>query len=249
VTAQLLELAGVRRGQAVLDIATGHGEPALSAARIVGPSGRVVGVHTAPAMLEIARRRASGFDNVEFAVGDMESTGQPAGVFDVVLSRFGLMFAVDHVAAFRGLADALVPGGVLAAATWGPPATHLMAVGPAALGELLELPAPKPGSPGVYGMSDPARLSEELAAAGFADISVTEQVAPFRFDSVEEYVGFNQANLPPTMLDRVRDRFGTADAPEAWDRVAQAVGPHVDADGTLSLPSVALCVRGVKPSA
>jgi ubiquinone/menaquinone biosynthesis C-methylase UbiE len=59
VTAKLLALAEVRPGQAVLDIATGHGERALSAARIVGPSGRVVGVDTAPAMLEIGRRRTS----------------------------------------------------------------------------------------------------------------------------------------------------------------------------------------------
>jgi SAM-dependent methyltransferase len=246
VTERLLELAGVRPGQAVLDVATGHGEPALSAAHVVGPGGRVVGVDTSPAMLEIARRRAAGLSNVEFVVGDVESTGQPAGAFDVVLSRFGLMFAVDHVGAFRGLAEALVPGGVLAAATWGPPSTHLMSCGPGALGELLELPPPAPGSPGVYGMSDPALLTDELTAAGFVDVSVTEQVAPFRFDSVAEYVGFNQANLPPKMLDLVRDRFGAADAPQAWAPVARSVSEYVHEDGTVSLPSVALCLRGVR---
>lgn len=247
VTARLLELAGVRPGQAVLDIATGYGEPALSAARLVGASGRVVGVDGSPGMLETARRRAAGLHNVEFVVGDVESTGQPAGAFDVALSRFGLMFAVDHVVAFRGVADALVPGGVLAAATWGPPATHQVNRGPAALGELLELPAPAPGSPGMYSMSDPAPLADELAAAGFVDVSVTEQIAPFVFDSVEEYVGFYQANLPPPILDLVRGRFGAVDAPEAWTQVARAVDEHVDEDGSLSLPSIALCLRGVKP--
>jgi ubiquinone/menaquinone biosynthesis C-methylase UbiE len=247
VTARLLELAGVRPGQAVLDIATGYGEPAISAARLVGPSGRVVGVDSSPGMLETARRRAAELPNVEFVVGDLESTGVPAGAFDVVLSRFGLMFAVDHVVAFRGVAEALVPGGVLAAATWGPPATHQVNHGPAALGELLELPAPAPGSPGMYSMSDPARLADELAAAGFVDVAVTEQIAPFAFDSVEEYVHFYRTNLPPPILDLVRRRFGTVDAPEAWTTVAQAVDEYVAEDGSLSLPSIALCLRGVKP--
>lgn len=248
VTARLLDLAGVRPGIRVLDVATGHGEPALSAAWIVGPTGRVVGLDISPAMLEIARRRAAGFDNVEFVEGDVENVDQPAGSFDVVLSRFGLMFAVDHVAAFRALADVLVPGGVLAAATWGPPAMHLMSTGPVALGESLDMPAPAPGTPGPFSMSDRDQLIEELSAAGFVDVSVVEHVAQFRFDSVEEYVGFNKANLPPQMLDLVRARFGSANAEEAWGWVALAVEKYLDPNGTLPLPSTALCLRAVKPS-
>src|SRR3984893_6061387 len=88
VTARLLDLGGVRPGQTVLDVATGQGEPALSAARIVGPTGRVVGIDASPGMLEVARRRAHGQGNIEFIEADMESLGQVAGPFDVVLSRF-----------------------------------------------------------------------------------------------------------------------------------------------------------------
>src|SRR2546423_3480119 len=96
VTARLLELAGLRPGQSVLDVATGHGEPALTAAGVVGPTGRVVGVDLAPRMVEAARARAKAAgdpDHVTFVVADLEDLDS-AGVgegFDAVLSRFGLM--------------------------------------------------------------------------------------------------------------------------------------------------------------
>jgi SAM-dependent methyltransferase len=248
VTTRLLDLGGVRPGQRVLDVATGQGEPALSAARLVGPTGRVVGVDIAPAMLEIARRRAAGLDNVEFVEGDLETLGQPAASFDVVLSRFGLMFAVDHVAAFRALARVLVPGGVLAAAVWGPPSAHLLSSAPNVIGERLELPPPSPDQPGPFSMSDPLRVTEELAAAGFVEISVTEHVAPFQFSSVEEYIRYNKTLLPPQFLQMVRDRFGSADDLETWNAVARAAEQHADGDGTVRLPSTALCLRAVAPS-
>jgi ubiquinone/menaquinone biosynthesis C-methylase UbiE len=97
VTARLLDLGGVGTGQAVLDVATGQGEPALSAARLVGPTGRVLGVDTSPAMLAVARRRAGDLPYVEFAEADLDAIDQPESSFDVVLSRFGLMFALDPV--------------------------------------------------------------------------------------------------------------------------------------------------------
>src|SRR4051812_37997539 len=147
VTARLLELAGLRPGQSVLDVATGHGEPALTAASVVVPTGRVIGVDLSPRMVEAARARAKGTDQATFAEADLEDLdGLEAGGFDAVLSRFGLMFAVDHVATFRTLARRLRPGGVLAAAVWGPPDQHLMSVGPMALGERVGLPAPAVGA-------------------------------------------------------------------------------------------------------
>jgi SAM-dependent methyltransferase len=249
VTARLLELGGVRPGQRVLDVATGHGEPALSAARVVGPVGRVVATDIAPAMLEVARQRAAGVDNVDFIEADMESLGEPAASFDVVLSRFGLMLAADHIGTFRSLARLLAPAGVLAAAVWGPPARHLLSIGPTVLSERLGMPSPPPGVPGPFGMSDPAQLTDELAVAGFADVSVTEHVVPFRFPSVEAYVRFNREVLPPQILRTVRERFGSEDDPDTWAAIARAAEKYVDDDGSLPLPSVALCLRAVKARA
>lgn len=247
VTARLLELGGVHEGHKVLDVATGHGEPALEAAELVGPKGRVVGLDISQGMLETARKRAAGLDNVEFVEGDMESIDYPPGSFDVVLSRFALMLAIDHIGAFRGMARVLVSGGVLAAAVWGPHDTHLLAAGPTALGERLRMPKPPPGFPTTFSMSDSRELADELTGAGFVDVSVTEQVVPYRFPSVAEYVRYNREILPRPMMQMVRDHFGSEDDPEAWEVVARAAEKYVDDDGTVSLPSIALCLRAVAP--
>ena len=91
VSNRLVELAGIEPGDRVLDIATGTGEPAITAARAVGPNGRVIGVDHSPGMLAVARRRASalGLTNVEYREGDAASLGEPAGSFDAVLCRWG----------------------------------------------------------------------------------------------------------------------------------------------------------------
>jgi SAM-dependent methyltransferase len=237
VTARLLDLGGVHAGHAVLDVATGQGEPALSAARLVGPTGRVLGLDVSPAMLAVARRRAAGLPQAEFAGADLDTIDVPAAAFDVVLSRFGLMFAVEPLAMFRRLRTTLRPGGVLAAAVWGPAPKSLVATGPAVLAHRLELPAPAPGTPGPFSMADPDRLAGQLAEAGFTEVSIAEHSVPYWFDSIEQYVKFNRDMLPTALVER-------ADAlPGAWDALADAVRPHLQADGTLALPSLALCVR------
>jgi SAM-dependent methyltransferase len=248
VTARLLELADLRPGQSVL-VATGNGEPALSAARVVGPAGRVVGVDLSPRMVEAAMARAEGMDNVTFAVADLEDLDGAGigGGFDAVLSRFGLMFAADRVAALRTLFGRLRPAGVLAAAVWGPPDRHLMSVGPVALAERIGLPAPAVGAPGPFGMADPGRLRADLVAAGFGGVEVGELVAPFWFSSVAEYVRFNRTALPPPLLARVAERFGSADDPDTWAAVGRAAERYAGGDGVVRLPSVALCLRAVRP--
>lgn len=120
VNDRLVELAGVRAGSRVLDIATGSGEPALTAARAVGQSGRVVAVDMSPEMLAIARERidAAGLRNVELVESDAEALKLDANSFDAALCRWGLMFMPDLDGLVRGLHRALKPDGRFATAVW-----------------------------------------------------------------------------------------------------------------------------------
>jgi SAM-dependent methyltransferase len=249
VTDRLLSLGDVRPGQSILDIGTGLGEPALSAARLVGPAGRVLGIDLSPAMVAAARRHSSGIRNVEYAVADIEMDELPAGPFDVALSRWGLMFAVDHAATFRSVARSLVPGGVLAAAVWGPPVSvPVMAFSYAVLSQRLHLPPPPPGTPGPFSMADRDALGAELAAAGFVDVVVEETTIPFRFSSTAEYVRFSRSVTPPVLLDLIQSRRGTADDLDVWTAIGEAAEQRY-ADGTqLLMPSTALCLRAVAPA-
>ena len=94
ISNHLLESAGIKRGDRVLDIATGIGEPAISAARRVGPDGRVVATDQAPEMLAIAQERAAaeGLRNIEFIKIDAEELDLPEESFDEVLCRQGLQY-------------------------------------------------------------------------------------------------------------------------------------------------------------
>jgi ubiquinone/menaquinone biosynthesis C-methylase UbiE len=85
IMSRLFQLADLRPGQCVLDIGTGYGEPALSAAARVGPAGHVLGIDVSRAMLEAARRRARDHSNVEFAEADIETLDE-SGRFDVATS-------------------------------------------------------------------------------------------------------------------------------------------------------------------
>lgn len=247
VTARLVALGDVGPGDSVLDVGTGVGEPALTAAAAVGPTGRVLGVDLAPGMVDLARRRADGVPNAEFLVGDVESLALPRDGFDAALARWSLMFVPDPVAAFRSIAAVLRPGGVLAAATWGPPETApMLSLGFRVLAGQLRLPAPPPGEPGPFSMSDPEALREYANAAGFADVSVTPVEVPFELESAVSYARFTKAITPLALRRLARERLG-ADEPELWTDVAAAVAGHARPDGRIPLPSTALCLRASKP--
>ncbi|WP_194832809.1 class I SAM-dependent methyltransferase [Nocardia sp. XZ_19_369] len=249
VTARLLELGGVRPGHRVLDVGTGTGEPALSAAAVVGATGAVTGIDLAPDMISRAREKARGLENIEFVVGDVESLYFPAASFDVVLSRWGLMFAVDHVEMFRTLARVLAPGGTLAAAVWAAPgsAAPMMSLGFQVIAGRLELPPPPPGAPGPFSMGDPAEVGAELTKAGFREVEVTAFRVPFVLESPERFIEFNKVVIPPGLKMLLRERFGSADDPATWAAVGKAAEPYRTSGGKVALPSEALLLRAVAP--
>ena len=111
----MLDAARLQPGERVLDVGCGFGTSTLEAAERVAPSGRVVGVDISAAMLEPARRRvaAAGLEMIDLLQADAQVHRFEAASFDVVISRFGMMFFEDPVAAFANLAGALQPGGRL----------------------------------------------------------------------------------------------------------------------------------------
>ena len=171
----LLDVARPQSGECVLDVGCGCGWTSLVAAEAVGARGAVLGVDVSAPMLDRARQRAkaAGLSNATFTVADA-STHPFAGTFDLLMSRFGVMFFADPVAAFRNLRGALRPGGRVTFVCWAPVAdNHWFRVPMASAGTVVPLPEPTPpGAPGPFSFADPARVREVLAGAGFADASV-----------------------------------------------------------------------------
>jgi ubiquinone/menaquinone biosynthesis C-methylase UbiE len=110
-----------REGNRVLDVCCGTGASAIPSARLVGPSGQVLGIDLAESLLELGRKKAQqqGLTNITFQSGDFEQLGLPDASFDAVVCVFGIFFVPDMVAATQTLWRMVRPGGQLAITSWG----------------------------------------------------------------------------------------------------------------------------------
>ena len=246
----LLEAVQPQPGDRILDVGTGYGEPGLTAARAVAPGGHVILQDLSGEMLALARDRAAGADlddvEVEIVEGDADELTLPAGRLDAVISRSVLMYLADPVASLTRLRSGLRPGGRLAASTWSGPADVTMASPVPVIRRLLELPPPPPGRPGLFALSEPQRLHEVVAAAGFAEVELGTATAVFEFSSPAEATRFMRDCAPPVTAlvehepAEVRERVWERVTEEAWE-------PYVGDDGRVRLPNLAHCVTAVSP--
>jgi ubiquinone/menaquinone biosynthesis C-methylase UbiE len=170
VSERMLDLAGLRLGMRVLDLASGMGEPCLRAAHRVGPSGYVLGTDLVDAMLEPAREqaRAQGLSHLELRAVDAEALDAPEQSFDVATVRWGLMYMARPEQALTRVWRALRPGGLLVCACWGGPEQVEYATLPRRTMERFRpLPPVAPEAPSVFRFSTPERLRPVLEQAGF----------------------------------------------------------------------------------
>ena len=184
--------AAIRSGEAVLDVGCGCGGTTLELAGDVGAGGRVVAVDISRPMLERGKQRArdAGLDaRIAWQLEDAQTAPFEGAAFDVIFSRFGVMFFADPVAAFTNMRRALRPGGRLAFVCWQPRDRNPWMLAPAlAAAQHIAFPAPLPDAPGPFAFGDAARVRGILERAGFALVAHEAVNEPMRLagDSVEE---------------------------------------------------------------
>ncbi len=192
--AKAIDGARFKAGESVLDIGCGTGQTTVDIARRVAPGGRVVGLDISRPMLAAARRRQtpSGAVTIDFREGDAQVATIERGAYDVVFSRFGVMFFSDPVAAFKNLHGALRPSGRLAILCWQPLPRNPWVAGPLqALAAVLPMPAPPPpDAPGPHSLGDPNRVKDILGSAGFRDIGL---------EGIEDDLTVGDGRVEPTV--------------------------------------------------
>ena len=169
ISGALLSFVAAKPGEAVLDIGCGSGATTLEYAKAVGPSGRALGLDISVPMLDVARSRAKkAGSSAAFAEADAAAF-EFAPEYDVIASRFGVMFFSDPLGAFANLRKALKPGGRLAFVCWRAFPENAWAFEPfAAARDLLpEQPPADPHAPGPFAFADADRVKTILQKAGF----------------------------------------------------------------------------------
>ena len=242
---RLVELAGVTPGSRVLDVAAGYGEPSLTAARVVGPEGKVVATDISQEMLAFGRERAAeaGLENVEFMLSDAISLDFPKESFDAALSRWGIIFEPDGEAAAARVRGFLKPGARMAISSWGPPErVPFLAIPMGTAMRKLDVPPPPPGTPGPMSRPTPDAIGGLLEGGGFSNIEVEEGEVTFEFDAPEEFTQYMKEIAPPltAMIDPHPQEVQDA----TWAAITEAVREQASDDGSVSLTSLVLFASG-----
>ncbi|WP_202125047.1 class I SAM-dependent methyltransferase [Actinomadura physcomitrii] len=229
----LLDAAAIGAHDRVLDLGCGSGYITRRAARRA-PLGRALGVDLSAPMLARARSltERDGVPNAEFEQGDAQVHPFPDAAFDAAVSRFGVMFFADPVAAFGNVRRALRDGGRLAFLAMASPAgtdlgTVFAAIGPR--------PAAVTGHAGPMSMSDPDRVRAILDAAGFRDVSC-------RTVHAEQVWGRDAADAAEFLAGWGPVRHNLGDGPELRAAITDAMRPF-ERDGAVRLRGTALLVQ------
>lgn len=231
----LLERDTIRRDQSVLDVGCGTGASLLAISPLVGPGGRVTGIDIAAPLLMRARGRLSeaAISNVELIEADAQIHPFEPGLHHAIVSRFGVMFFSDPVAAFTNLRRALAPAGRLAFVCWAPlednPWFRLpLAAGIARLGP--PEPAP-PRAPGPFALSEPDYVREILEAAGFAAVTIERRTVALTGARTARDEARMTCEVGP-VARLIREREPAPAVIEALlTEIADSLAPYATADG------------------
>jgi SAM-dependent methyltransferase len=227
LTAPLLEAAGAG-ATALLDVGCGAGFTTLALARELGPGARTVGADISGPLLLAARDRADAAGvPIEFVLGDAQTYDFGPASFDLIVSRLGVMFFADPVAAFANLRGAATDAARLRFVCWRDPAENpFMTLTARATAHLLELPARVPNTPGPYGLADPERTRAILTDAGWSGVEVRPFDAVCTMPAGELMTFF-------TRIGPLREALAAADdqlRAEVLDAVRAAAAPFVKGD-------------------
>jgi SAM-dependent methyltransferase len=170
----LIDRAKPVSGERVIDVGCGSGATAIAFGRKVAPSGHVFGIDVSNPMLERARASAPKDLPIDFVLADATVYPFDPQSFDLLASRFGVMFFGDPVLSFTNMRKALRPSGRLAFACWREPRENPWMLAPlqAVYKHVPKLPPQGPEDPGPFAFASEERVNRILSAAGFTNIAM-----------------------------------------------------------------------------
>jgi ubiquinone/menaquinone biosynthesis C-methylase UbiE len=247
LTRALIEAAQLAPGQSVLDIGGGSGEPSLTIAQVVGPSGRVTFTDPTAGMVKASREEAErrGLTNIEFHQCPAEKLPFPDSSFDAAVGRLSAMFFSDVSAALREILRVVKPGGHVALLVWARRELNpFFSVITEVLDRFVPSEVEDEDAPAAFRFARQGKLVKLLEEAGAREVK--EQTVVF---DTEASINLDQFwELRTEMSDTFRSKLAKLGADEVAavrDEVKKHAAPYFTT-GRMSFPSQALIVSGEK---
>jgi SAM-dependent methyltransferase len=244
----MLDLANLRAGDRVLDVAAGTGDQTLMAARRVGPAGYVLATDLSASMLDIAAEavRNTGLTNVDTRVMDAENIDLDTDSFDAVICRMGLMLFSNPVKALIGMRRVVKPTGkvvnlVLSTEEENP----YLAIPLASVRRLGRTSSRTQAGHGTFALGGPGVLEDAYRRAGFLDVAVHAVSTRRRFRSTAEAMCVMKDFFSPFFLQDLMAKLSDAERELAWTEIERQLGQFESPDG-FEVPGEALIGVGSK---
>jgi len=216
----MLDMAKVKKGYRILDIAAGAGEQSITAAEKVGPTGYVLATDLAPKILEYALELATekGIQNIEIKEMDGENLTVPDNSFDTVISRVGLIFFPDQLKALSEIYRVLKPGGYFATIVYSTVEKNKFFSTPVSIiRRRAQLPPPLEGQPGPFSLGAEGVLDALINKAGFINVASKFVNAPVLMDSAKDCVRFEYESF--AALHQMLGGLTDVEKASAWNEI------------------------------
>jgi len=231
-TELMLDMAQVKKGYRILDIAAGAGEQSITAAERVGAYGFVLATDLAPKILEYALELAKekGIHNMEVKEMDGENLTVPDNSFDTVISRVGLIFFPDQQKALKEMLRVLKPGGFVAAIVYSSVEKNKFFSSPVSIiRRRAQLPPPLSGQPGPFSLGEKGVLDDAFKKAGFINVRSKFVDAPVLMDSAKECVRFEYESF--AALHQMLGGLSDEEKKAAWQEIEDELSKFQNGNG------------------
>lgn len=247
-TDALIDMAGIRPGMRVLDVACGAGSQSIQAAKRVGSKGKVVASDISATMLEHVRRNGArqGLENIETLECAADQLRKTLGPFDAAICRMGLMLFPSPPKALEAIRQVLKPGARFAALVFTTPANNPLLAQPMTI--LLRhagKPAPGPGAPGIFALGANGILEDLMKDNGFTDIETKTMRLRFTLPSASDALRLMQeaAGAYRAVVADLDDEAKS----RAWGEVHECL-KQFEADGGFETELEVVIGSGIRPS-
>lgn len=246
-TETMLDMADIKTGDQVLDVAAGTGEQSITAAKRVGKSGSVLATDISSNILEYAKRMAqeNGLENIETKVMDGENLTLEDEKFDAVISRVGLIYFPNQHQALKEMYRVLKSGGKIAAIVYSiPEKNKFFSIPISIIRNRAKLPPPLPGHPGPFSLSSESVIEKLFLTAGFINVKTELIDAPLQLSSAKECVRFERESFGA--LHQMMSNLSDSNKEIIWQEIELELGIFESENGFIG-PCEMIIAVGEKP--